>query len=223
MAEAELSARSSPLRKFVKRAADVCADLLVLPLVGAYGFSVSLARGRKESIFQGYSHLVSLWPGTTGSILRRAFYRRTLRHCSRNCHIGFGTVFVSPAAEIGEHVYIGPNCMIGHVVIEEDVLIGSNVDLLGGRQAHHFARLDLPIRLQGGTTRRISVGRDVWIGNGATVSDDIGPQSIVALGSVVVHPVPPLTIVGGNPAREIKKREGGEEHPMDGSRDSIEV
>ncbi len=34
----------------------------------------------------------------------------------------------------------------------------------------------------------------------------IGEGAIVAAGSVVVKDVPPYTIVGGNPAKEIKKR-----------------
>ena len=47
----------------------------------------------------------------------------------------------------------------------------------------------------------------VWIGIGATVLPGvrIGYGSIVGANSVVTHDVPPMTIVGGNPAKFIKK------------------
>ncbi|MEQ8820776.1 MAG: CatB-related O-acetyltransferase [Sumerlaeia bacterium] len=52
------------------------------------------------------------------------------------------------------------------------------------------------------------VGNDVWIGFGATVLPgvSIGDGSIVGAGSVVTRDVEPYTIVGGNPARPIRKR-----------------
>lgn len=52
------------------------------------------------------------------------------------------------------------------------------------------------------------VGNDVWIGQNVTVMPGvrIGDGAIVAAGSVVTKDVPPYTIVGGNPARVIKKR-----------------
>lgn len=52
------------------------------------------------------------------------------------------------------------------------------------------------------------IGNDVWIGNGATFMQGItvGDGAIIATSSVVTKSVPPYTIVGGNPAREIRKR-----------------
>ncbi|RJE87422.1 antibiotic acetyltransferase [Paenibacillus sp. 1011MAR3C5] len=49
---------------------------------------------------------------------------------------------------------------------------------------------------------------DAWIGMNAMIMPGvrIGEGAIVAAGSVVVKDVPPYTIVGGNPAKEIKKR-----------------
>jgi virginiamycin A acetyltransferase len=52
------------------------------------------------------------------------------------------------------------------------------------------------------------IGNDVWIGYNASIMAGvtIGDGAIIATKSVVTKDVEPYTIVGGNPAREIKKR-----------------
>jgi virginiamycin A acetyltransferase len=75
--------------------------------------------------------------------------------------------------------------------------------LMGGSWAEHFDLLtDLPNR--GDTV----VGNDVWIGYQAMVMPGVrvGDGAIIATGSVVVGDVPAYGIVGGNPARLIRRR-----------------
>ncbi len=52
------------------------------------------------------------------------------------------------------------------------------------------------------------VGNDVWIGYGSTIMPGvkIGDGAIIATKSVVTKDVEPYSIVGGNPAKEIRKR-----------------
>lgn len=52
------------------------------------------------------------------------------------------------------------------------------------------------------------VGNDVWFGRDVTIMPgvQIGDGVIIAAGSMVTKDVAPYTIVGGNPARMIKKR-----------------
>ncbi len=59
----------------------------------------------------------------------------------------------------------------------------------------------------------ITVGNDVWIGYRAVIMAGvtIGDGAIVGACSVVTKDVPPYTIVGGNPAREIRRRFSEEE------------
>jgi virginiamycin A acetyltransferase len=182
------------------------SELIMLPVVLLYRLNVLLAPARREVCFQGYSQAMSLLPGWSGMMLRCAFYRFTLTRCPRNVWIGFGTLLATPDIEIGENVYIGPRCMLGHVTIGDDVLLGSGVDILSGKHQHRVERIDMPIRLQGGRSERITIGSDVWIGNNATIMSDVSDQAVVAAGAVVVKRVAPLTIVAGNPARMLRER-----------------
>ncbi len=52
------------------------------------------------------------------------------------------------------------------------------------------------------------IGNDVWIGYNATIMPgvNIGDGAIIASNATVSKDVPPYTIVGGNPAQEIRRR-----------------
>jgi virginiamycin A acetyltransferase len=191
----------------LKRVASLLATLSVLPLLIRYRLEVFLLPGRVDLIFEAYSQRCSMFRGLFGMYRRRAFYRHTLWRCAPDCSIGFGTWFATPQIEIGRGVYIGAYCNLGHVTLGNDVLIGSNVHILSGKRQHSFERSDAPIRAQGGRFDRVTVGEDVWIGNGAIVMADIGAHAVVAAGAVVPSSVEPWSIVGGNPMRVIGTRE----------------
>ena len=59
--------------------------------------------------------------------------------------------------------------------------------------------------------RPIRIGHDVWVGGGEIILPGvtIGDRSVVGAGSVVVHDVPPATVVVGSPARIVRALDGG--------------
>jgi len=58
-----------------------------------------------------------------------------------------------------------------------------------------------------GTTRAVTLGNNVWIGDSAIVCKGvaIGDNSIVGAGAIVTRDVPANVIVAGNPARVVKQ------------------
>lgn len=192
------------MKLFFKSISGLTARFFVLPLYIALELAERFIR--TDQPFQCCSQLLSLLPGIPGNYLRREFYRLSLAKCPADCNIEFGTLLCQRTVEIGRRVYIGANCSIGECSIEDDVLIGSNVDIISGKKQHRFGRLDMPIREQGGELEKITIGEDSWLGNSSVIMANVGRKCVVGAGSVVANDVEPFGIVSGNPARLIKKR-----------------
>lgn len=192
------------MKLIFKKMAQLVVLVLVLPLYVLLLVSELIAK--TDQPFQGCSQLLSLFPGVPGNYLRQQFYRLTLAGCYDDCCIEFGTRLNQRGIEFGRRVYIGTNCCIGLCCIGDDVMLGSNVDIISGKSQHHFDRLDIPMREQGGELEKIVIGEDCWLGNSSVIMANVGRKSIVAAGSVVVKDLPPYSIAGGNPAKILKSR-----------------
>ena len=149
---------------------------------------------------------MSLFPGVSGNYLRKNFYRLSMAYCDKECAISFGTIFSQADTEIGKGVYIGPQCNIGKCRIENDCTLGSSVHIMSGKRQHNFEGLNTPIRDQGGSFEKVTIGEDTWIGNGALIMANVGKKCIVGAGSIVTKDVEDFSIVAGNPAKIIRKR-----------------
>jgi acetyltransferase-like isoleucine patch superfamily enzyme len=196
------------MRAFVKSLANLVAFLVVVPAYLLYLLSC-LVLGPAQA-FPGWSQAFSLVPGLLGVYLRRAFYRLVLTKCSRDCFLGFGTVFSHPTAQIGQRVYVGVYCCLGDITLENDVLLGSHISIMNGGEQHGTERLDIPIREQPGIWPRITIGTDSWIGDRAVVFANVGKQSVIGAGSVVAKTIPDYAIAVGVPARVVRYRQGGD-------------
>jgi acetyltransferase-like isoleucine patch superfamily enzyme len=109
---------------------------------------------------------------------------------------------------IGNHTRIGlQNTIIGPVEI------GSHVNLAQGITVtalnHNFDDTQKRIDEQGVSTIPVTIEDDVWIGANAVILPGvtIGNHCVVAAGAVVTKDVEPNTIVGGIPAKVIKRIE----------------
>lgn len=109
----------------------------------------------------------------------------------KNIHVG-ENVFINACCHFQDHggVTLGDGCQIGHNVV--------------------FATLNHGLEpADRGTTypAPIVLGRNVWVGSNATILQGvtIGDNAVVAAGAVVSRDVPANTIVGGVPARIIKR------------------
>ena len=109
---------------------------------------------------------------------------------------------------VGENFFANFDCVILDVC---EVRIGDNCFMAPGV---HLYTATHPIHPTERNTMRefgkpITIGDNVWIGGRAIINPGvmIGDNVVVASGSVVTKDVPANVIVGGNPARVIKKIE----------------
>lgn len=163
--------------------------------------------GNKDETFAAYAQLYSLIPGKVGSYARIGFYRLAMTGCDKDVRISFGCLFSHIDTVIEEGTYIGPSCNIGMSRIAKNTLLGSNVHILSGKNQHNFTDMNIPIRHQGGIFEQVNIGQNCWIGNNSTIMANIGNNTIVGAGSVVINDLPEGVIAVGNPAKVIKQRE----------------
>ena len=138
-------------------------------------------------------------------------------------------IFAEPGRTIrlGRRVAIAAEAFLhGPLSLDDDVSINVRVTIDGGSAGirvgagtriasgaslyafDHGLAPDREIRMQPVRSRGIDVGRDVWIGARAGITDgvQIGDHAVVAMGAVVTRDVPAWAIVGGVPARVIGDR-----------------
>lgn len=106
---------------------------------------------------------------------------------------------------IGDYVSLGPRVHIynlAKVSIGANTVISQDVYIAGG--THDYTKPNLPLQ-----RKDIIIGSNVWICAGAFIGPGvkIGDGAVIGARSVVIKDVEPWTVVGGNPAKFIKKRE----------------
>jgi acetyltransferase-like isoleucine patch superfamily enzyme len=124
------------------------------------------------------------------------------------------TFFVIPPfySDFGENINIGKNVFVNHactfmdrggITLEDNVLISPKVNITTNHPLQ-------PTERRATISHPIVIKKNAWIGAAATIMPGvtIGENSVVAAGAVVTRDVPPNTIVGGVPAKFIKKLDG---------------
>lgn len=135
------------------------------------------------------------------------------------------------SSRMGYASYIGKNTELRKTWVGNYTCIGPDVKCIFGQHPSHTFVSQHPaffsVRKQTGFTYvkeqlfeefahpsaehpkyQIDIGHDVWIGAGVRILDGIkiGNGAIIASNALVVKDVEPFTIVGGVPAKPIKKR-----------------
>ena len=157
----------------------------------------------------------SSMPYSLGSkYIRRFFCGMIFKRMGKNVNIENGAFFSSGREiEIGDNSGLGLDCRVtGPLKIGNNVMIGPDVMIF--TQNHGTERLDIPMRMQTGAKKPVSIGDDVWIAARVIILPGItiGNGAILAAGAVVTKDVPEYAVVGGNPAKIIKFRNGVKEN-----------
>ena len=139
-----------------------------------------------------YAHLQKM----LGGVGERVWIAKTFNcDCGKNIYIGNDftgnfnlTILDIREVYIGNHVMIGPNTLI--------TTVGHPLSPKSRRNYGAFAK---PVR----------IGNDVWIGGNVTILPGItiGNNVVIAAGAVVTKDVPDNSLVGGVPAKLIRKLE----------------
>ncbi len=114
-----------------------------------------------------------------------------------------------PRLVIGDRVTATASLQViafASVVIEDDVMFAANVFVADG--THASATAEVAYKYQGvATPAPVRIGRGAWIGQNVVINPGvtIGELAIVGANSVVTRDVAPRTVVGGVPARLVKR------------------
>lgn len=184
-------------------------------------------------LFQIYISILSSIPTEIGVKLRYLAYKPLFKKTNGNFRIDSGVIILGfENIELGNNVSFMQNSYIyahdgggimigdnftmntnsqlgasfGKIIIGNDCAIAPNCVLRASN--HNFENPDILFRKQGHTYGEIIIEDDVWISSNCviTANTKIGKSSIVGAGSVVTKDVEPYSIVGGVPAKLIRKR-----------------
>ncbi|MEX2336233.1 MAG: acyltransferase [Fulvivirga sp.] len=113
----------------------------------------------------------------------------------------------------GNGIVIGNNTTINENVYIEGAIIGDHVMIAPGvtlyASSHITESIDIPMKMQGTTAKFPStIENDVWVGKNAIIMPGliIETGSIIGAGAVVTKNVTEFSVMGGVPAKLIKKR-----------------
>ena len=116
--------------------------------------------------------------------------------CGKNIHIG-KNVFINCCCHFQDQggIYLGDHVLVGSHVVFATINHGMEPE-------HRSDNIPASIRVE----------KNVWIGSHATILSGvtIGENAIVAAGAVVTKDVPAGTVVGGVPAKVIRRLEAEE-------------
>ena len=148
---------------------------------------------------------------------------------TESIHVGAGTLIgrsCTLSVGYGPHdvqlpergLVIGDRCVIGartSLTAHESITLGDDVwfgqDVFVSDASHGYQDPETPIGAQLGLHQPVSIGSGSWIGHGAIILPGtmIGRNVVVAAGSVVRGTVEDHAVIGGVPAKVLRRLEDG--------------
>ena len=142
--------------------------------------------------------------------IKQYFRKIGFRYIGKNVIIKKGYFANKSQISISSNSYIGPNAYWdgkGGIIIHSNVIIGPRSTFW--TYNHNYKSEEFLPYDSVDILKPIEIKSNVWIGLNVSINPGvtIGEGAIIAMGSVVTSNIPPLAIVGGNPATIIKYRE----------------
>jgi len=149
-----------------------------------------------------------------------------LRGCSFEGHNSVGNNTYLSGTSFGYGSFVGFGCEFSNCKIGRFCSLGSNIRVVSATHPvkgfisshpaffsdsywfHYVHASKFKEHLTNEDGFECTIGNDVWIGDNVLILGgcNIGDGAVIGMGSVVLHDVPPYTIVAGIPAKEIRKR-----------------
>lgn len=138
--------------------------------------------------------------------------------CGENVSMGFHTHieltgnfrFLGKGMRVGNNVGLGSHghfgSGMGFVEIGDNTIFGNYVSI--HPENHNYSDFSIPIREQGVNSKGgVYIGQNCWIGAKVTILDDthVGNNCIIAAGAVVKGHFPDDVIIGGVPAKILRR------------------
>lgn len=124
---------------------------------------------------------------------------------------------------IGDDVYLGHDCIIDlseRVTLGHGSVIAAGVTLVTHQDAGTSHASPTADRL-GTWSRPLQVGPFAFVGSRAVLLANVGQESIVGAGAVVVDPLPPGATGVGVPARVVRSHASAFANPVDGPTSAV--
>lgn len=148
--------------------------------------------------YQTLNRLKSFFLKLNGAVIgkRVVFYPGVWIAPGRNLVIGNDVDFaLGVLVDASGGVQIGDRALIGH----DTKIISTNHVIPPNRGSIFSAGYD---------KKKIVIGKDVWIGANVIIlaGRTVGDGAVLAAGSIITKDVEPYTVVGGNPAKLLRRR-----------------